>query len=146
VVLNFGWIVDGRVGGMARPRAEDAPWLLERGVTALVSLTERPPAPMEGLEVRDLPVPDMESPTLEQLRTAVDYMQDVVARGGTVVAHCGAGMGRTGTILAAFLVGQGLSPDEAIRAVRDRRPGSIETPGQEQVVFRFAEFLEGGAA
>ena len=144
-MLNFGWIVDGRVGGMARPRPQDAAWLKEQGVTALVSLTERP-VPLEGIDVRHLPVRDMDSPTLEQLRGGVDFMQHVVASGGSVVAHCGAGMGRTGTFLAAFLVGQGVPPDEAIRAVRERRPGSIETPEQERVIYRFAELLEGGAA
>lgn len=145
-MLNFGWIIDKRVGGMARPSPEDARWLREQGVTALVSLTERSPGGMEGIEVRHLPVRDMESPTLAQLREAVDYMRGVVERGGCVVAHCTAGMGRTGTILAAFLVGQGVPPAEAIRRVRERRPGSIETPDQEETVFRFAEMLKGGGS
>jgi atypical dual specificity phosphatase len=144
VPVNFSWLVDGRVAGMARPVPADAGWLREQGVTAVLSLTERFPPPMEGLEVRHLPVRDMESPTLEQIRDAVAYMRAVVAAGGCVVAHCGAGMGRTGTILAAYLVGEGFPPERAIAEVRERRPGSIETLDQEETVFRYADMLWGG--
>ncbi|MEM2545970.1 MAG: hypothetical protein QXJ49_07265, partial [Nitrososphaerota archaeon] len=44
---------------------------------------------------------------------------------------CAAGQGRTGTVLAAYLiVTEGLQPDEAIARVRSVRPGSVE-PEQE---------------
>jgi atypical dual specificity phosphatase len=99
---------------------------------------------MEGIDVRHLPVRDMESPTLEQIRDAVEYMRGVVDAGGSVVAHCGAGMGRTGTILAAYLVRQGLPPDLAIETVRAKRPGSIETYDQEETIYRYADLLGRG--
>lgn len=137
---NFSWIVDGRVGGMARPWPDDLDWLRERGVTAILSLTERKPE-LPGFEVHHVPVVDMTSPTIEQLYAAVGFMRDVVARGGVVVAHCTAGIGRTGTILAAYLVSEGLPPDEALRRVREMRPGSVETVEQEDVLAAFAETL-----
>ena len=49
-----------------------------------------------------------------------------------------AGIGRTGTVLAAWLTRQGLDPDEAIRVLREMRPGSVETGGQVDAVRRFA--------
>lgn len=142
MTLNFSWIVEGRVGGMARPWPNDLPWLKSHGVTAIVSLTEsRPDLP--GFVVLRMPVVDMTSPTVEQLHAAVGFMREVVAKGGAVVAHCTAGMGRTGTILAAYLVAEGVPVEEALYRVREIRPGSVETPDQEDALAAYAESLPG---
>jgi len=138
---NFSWLVDGAVAGMARPRAIDAEWLRAHGITAILSLTMDPPEGFEDWEVLHCPIPDMTPPSLDQLMQAVGFMAEAVRQGGAVVTHCTAGIGRTGTVLAAFLVAGGLGAEDAIRAVRDARPGSIETLGQEAVVARFAELM-----
>ena len=52
--------------------------------------------------------------------------------------HCGAGLGRTGTILACYRVWQGDSAGVAIAEVRARRPGSIETAEQEAIITAYA--------
>jgi atypical dual specificity phosphatase len=141
--LNFSWIVEGRVAGMARPRPGDLPWLREQGVTAILSLTEHRPD-LQGFDVHHIPVVDMTSPTLDQLREAVWFIRRVVEDGGAVVAHCTAGMGRTGTILAAYLVGEGLPVDDALRRVRELRPGSVETIEQEEILSTYAATLPEG--
>jgi atypical dual specificity phosphatase len=140
MTANFSWIVEGRVAGMAHPRARDLPWLRSQGVTAILSLTEVCPD-LPGFEVLRLPVVDMTSPTVEQLHVAVGFIREVVAKGGAVVAHCTAGMGRTGTILTAYLVAEGLPVEEALRRVRELRPGSVETPEQEDALAAYAESL-----
>ena len=56
-----------------------------------------------------------------------------------VGVHCELGRGRTGTMLACYLVArEGYSGDKAISETRARRKGSIETPQQEQAIKDFA--------
>jgi len=139
--FNFSWLMPGLVAGMARPRPDDAPWLREQGVTAIVSLTEAPPPDLDALTVLHVPIPDMTPPTLDQLHRSIRFIEDEIARGGAVVVHCTAGMGRTGTLLAAWLVSRGQPAGEAIRLVRASRPGSIETRSQEKAIRQFAELM-----
>ncbi|KAG8509908.1 Dual specificity protein phosphatase 23 [Galemys pyrenaicus] len=55
-----------------------------------------------------------------------------------VGVHCALGLGRTGTMLACYLVkDRGLAAGDAIAEIRRLRPGSIETYDQEKAVFQF---------
>ena len=57
-----------------------------------------------------------------------------------VVVSCYAGIGRTGTVLACYLVHRGEEPAEAINRVRQLRPSSIQTPEQEAAVYQYADW------
>jgi protein-tyrosine phosphatase len=48
-------------------------------------------------------------------------------------------LGRTGTVLACYLVRRGLSADEALARVRAARPGAVETRAQEAAVRTYAQ-------
>ena len=55
-----------------------------------------------------------------------------------VAVHCGKGMGRTGTMLACYLVAEeGYKTLDAIKETRQRRVYSIETYSQERAIFEF---------
>jgi len=55
-----------------------------------------------------------------------------------VMVHCLAGLGRTGTILACYLIKyQKLSADDSIQKVRESRSGSIQSFPQEEIIFQF---------
>ena len=139
---SFTWIEGERLGAMGRPSTpEDLMWLREQGIQLLISLTEEPP-PRDwvedaGLLLFHMPVEDMVAPTQEQLERSVTAIERAHAQKMGVAVHCGAGLGRTGAVVAAFLVSQGESARDAIFKVRRIRPGSIETEDQAQAVFEF---------
>ena len=143
---NFGWILPGRLAGMARPRVGSADELVGQGIGAVLTLTEAPP-PAElaerGLLVAHEPVQDFEPPPPETIARCVAFARKSWNEGKAVVVHCHAGYGRTGTVLAALLVAEGVSPRDAIETVRALRPGSVETPEQEEAVLRYARSTRG---
>jgi atypical dual specificity phosphatase len=143
--VSLTWIVERQVAAMSMPWPEDVAALARRGVAGVLSLSERVPEglPAPGMSHRHLAVRDFTAPTQTQLAEAVAFMDDVLRGGGAVAVHCGAGLGRTGTVVAAWLVCRGWSADDALREVRRRRPGSVETPEQEEAVRRFGRTLQG---
>jgi len=60
-----------------------------------------------------------------------------------VAIHCHAGYGRTGIVIACWLIyGCGMQPEASMSFVRQSRPGCIETRTQKHFVLRFADDLE----
>ena len=136
------WLIPDTVAGCIYPDEEALGAVSRLGISVIVNLHERP-HPREtlaryGLTELHLPVRDFTPPTLSQIETAIEAIEDAVAAGRRVAVHCAAGLGRTGTLLACYLVRQGMTADEAIVRVRAVRPGSIETPAQEAAVEGYA--------
>jgi atypical dual specificity phosphatase len=138
------WFEDGTLAACGFPRSDDVlRELADRGVGLLINLHERPHAPerMARYHMAELhlPVPDFTPPTPEQLERGVAAMERAIASGTPVAVHCGGGLGRTGTLLACYLVRRGRTAEEAIAHVRALRPGSVETAAQEAAVRSFAQ-------
>ncbi|XDA70680.1 hypothetical protein R6Z07F_001058 [Ovis aries] len=139
---NFSWVLPSRLAGLALPRLPaHYQFLLDQGVRHLVSLTERGPPHSDscpGLTLHRLRIPDFCPPGPEQIDRFVKIVQEANARGEAVAVHCALGFGRTGTMLACYLVKErGLAAGDAIAEIRRLRPGSIETYEQEKAVFQF---------
>jgi atypical dual specificity phosphatase len=144
----FDWVLAEQLGACVNPLVSQSAVseLHTHRITMLVNLHERPdPADiLEQLNAQTihLPVPDSNAPTQAQLDQGVTAISDALKEGRRVAVHCGAGLGRSGTLIAAYLVNQGAAPDDAIAQVRSARPGSIETLEQEAAVHEFASRLD----
>lgn len=140
---EFSWIDKPLVAGMARPGAlDELAWLRDQGIQLIISLTENPFRRdwinEAGLFNMHIPVEDLHAPSQKQIELCLSAIAKARAKQFGVGVHCGAGLGRTGTILACYLVTQDLNARDAIARIRRLRPGSIETPEQEEAVEEFA--------
>ena len=92
-----------------------------------------------GFSFLCLPVPDGGAPTFEQAEEFVHFVSEQRAAHRPVAVHCEAGLGRTGTLLATYLVAQGESAAGAIARVRAVEKVAVETPHQIYFLEQYAE-------
>lgn len=127
--------IDERVFRGAGPDGGDYADLAALGITTVVDLraeandaSEARDAQGAGLERVHLPVRDGQIPTAAQVETFLQVVEDAP---GPVFVHCGAGVGRAGSMSAAYLNLTGQT--EGIGALR--RNLAIGPPSFEQIVF-----------
>ncbi len=152
------WVVPGALAGMPMPyihinrrMAAGGPLtafedelveLHAAGVRAVVCLLNIPGDASvyesAGFSFLCLPVPDGGAPTFEQADEFIRFVSVQRAVQRPVAVHCEAGLGRTGTLLATYLVSQGESAAAAIARVREAERVAVETPQQ----IRFLEEYE----
>jgi atypical dual specificity phosphatase len=134
---NFSWLEKSKVAACGRPETEtELIAAKEQGIRAIVSLTGTPlnPEVVNRLGFEYMHSHISGAPSIEQLDAIIGFIDQKNAESKPVLVHCGEGKGRTGTVLAAYLVSHGYTADEAIRIVRAKRPGSIQTAEQEDVI------------
>jgi dual specificity MAP kinase phosphatase len=120
------------LGGQYRRRS--ARWFERHGITAIVSMRLHPPVEfgaLPGIEILHLPTRDYHAPTLSQLREGADFIGRHVDAGGKVYVHCHHGEGRGPTMVAAYLVHRGMTPEDALLAIRQVR--TFIRPTREQL-------------
>jgi len=143
---NFSWIIENKLAGSAIPTSiDEVKWVIDQGVKSIVTVREEPLGDEWVKEVKYLHIMsnDMGVPEFVDLVSAVDFIHRRITNNEPVMVHCLAGLGRTGTILACYLVKyQNMSADEAIQKVREERPGSIQSYPQEEIIFRFSKTLQ----
>ncbi len=148
--MNFGWVLKDELAGSEGPASlDDLSFLYGQGVRAVIRMEEQTIAADTGnkFDLIDMfvPVPDFTPPELDQIRHMIEFIDQQIGEQRPVVVSCYAGIGRTGTVLACYLVHRGEEPAEAIIRVRRLRPGSIETPEQETAVRQYAAWVHGSA-
>lgn len=143
--LNFGWVIHGSLAGAQGPTSNrDLMFLKLQTIGAIVRMEERTisGASQELVDMYE-PVTDFTPPNPEQLDRMVSFISDQIETWERpVVVTCYAGLGRTGTVLACYLVSTGYSAEQAIRSVRESRPQSIQTREQEDAVFQYQDKLK----
>ena len=142
---NFSWLIEDKLAGSAIPTSKDEiNWLHEQGVKSIVTIREEPLDENWVGEMKYLHVHsnDMGVPTFDDLKESVDFIHNRIEDNEPVMVHCLAGLGRTGTILACYLIKyEKMSAEDAIQHVREKRHGSIQSFVQEELIFQYAKTL-----
>ena len=142
---NFSWIIEEKLAGSAIPTSkEEIDWIKQEGVKSIVTIREEP---LEDEWIKDVNYlhvhsNDMGIPEFSDLVNSVDFIHQRITNDEPVMVHCLAGLGRTGTILACYLIKyEDMTADDAIEKVRRERHGSVQSFSQEEIIFRFEKFV-----
>lgn len=115
--------------------------LLKEGIEADISLEEiRIDAPFGVKYYLWLPVKDHTAPTPLQFKIGVITIDQLVKAKKKVYIHCEKGHGRAPTLVAAYLMAQGVELDEAIDFLRSKRPGVYIHPKQRSALKKLKKF------
>ena len=138
--MNFGWVIPEKLAGSMGPvTMQDLLYLKQQGIGAIVRLEKNTVSgEAAGLIDRAEFVPDFQPPTIEQTDRVLSFIRLQMDGGVPVAVSCKAGVGRTGSILACYLISTGQTAEQAINRVRELRPGSVESPAQLEFVHKYA--------
>jgi atypical dual specificity phosphatase len=152
---NFGWVLDGKLAGSGLPMTySQFFWLIKHGIKTIITVREVPlPSnwftdsikniESDNINYLHLSVEDFGAPSIEEIDSTVDYIQRQIDNRKPVMVHCAAGKGRTGTILAAYLLkNENLTAEQAIKKIRNLRPGSIQSNIQEMTISMYENYLK----
>ncbi len=143
---NFSWIIEKMLAGSGLPGSlDEIDWLIKQGIKTIVTIRETP-LPKEWInndvDYFHVHVEDYKAPTLEELDSIVEYMLYQLENNKPTVVHCLAGLGRTGTVLAGFIMKKNKETyKEAIQTLRLLRPGSVQSETQEMLLFQYEKYL-----
>ncbi len=144
------WVIPGVLAGMPMPflhpdrrmnrggnltKYDDDLTLLHRaGIRAVVSLlgisVDSFVYESAGFSFLDLPVPDGCAPTIDQASIFVRFVREQRSNNRPVAVHCEAGIGRTGTLIAVYLISEGESAVSAVQRIRAVEKSAVETTQQ----------------
>ncbi len=144
---GFLWLKQGKLAGTPVPGVYfdmeyDLKALKRVGVTTLLTLTENAldETRLAPFGIRSIwePVPDMQAPSLDQGVRICERIEQLLSQNEVVAVHCRAGLGRTGTVLAAHLIWEGYGALDALETVRSIEPRWVQSQAQVEFLESFA--------
>ena len=125
---EINWVTDHLAVGGAPLSYEELDRIKESGIDAILNLCAEycdlhDIEAKHGFEVHYLPIHDEKAPDLGDLDRAMAWMDEIIHQNKKVLIHCRLGIGRTGTVLYAYLSSRGLKSrlrETTIRKLRCR--------------------------
>lgn len=110
----ISWVTPSLAVGHAPMSYNHLDRLKKAGIDSIINLcAEFPDLPLieqkAGFDVYYLPIEDEEIPEMENMDKALEWIDESIYLGKKVMVHCRHGIGRTGTIVSAYLLRKGLS-------------------------------------
>ncbi len=86
-----------------------------------------------NLDFIHIPIPDNYPPTISQFNEIYEWLN----KGKGNLVHCVGGIGRTGTVIAAYLImKEGYEPNDAVEEVRKYREGAVQSLQQFEFLMK----------
>jgi|GEM_PF-2331278 atypical dual specificity phosphatase len=157
LIKGLSWIqLNPRIGGMPFPenRADIHALYNQQNVGLIVTLTEDPlpnwyfHGEMYSINIH-LPIAKNKAPSAVQLEYFLRKAQEAHDQGKAVVVHCDRGLGRTGTMLACWMIANergmsfpGMTAEKVIQELRTRRPNSVSSSEQKKFIQYYLESMQ----
>ena len=141
-MYRINWVIPDKLAGGRYPEPGELPEIYKQGIRAIVSMEEYEQPEIitqHRFEHLHVPIPDFTAPSISLLKRIVGFISSMNDKFKPVLVHCYAGIGRTGTVIAAYLITQGMDAESALLKVRARIPGAVQTLEQEHVLKVFEQ-------
>jgi protein-tyrosine phosphatase len=137
--LDYNYITDGIFIGTNQCCSMGLSEVLKKeGITADISLEDVRIDNPFGVEMYTwLPTKDHTPPSPDQLAVGISNIGKFVSQKRKVYVHCKNGHGRATTLVAAYLISTGKTPEEAIAIVKKGRPTMHLQDAQQEALDKF---------
>ena len=123
-------VLPNKLYGKSAPKKEDLEDLNKAGIKSIICLLEDnsniETYNKNGFESLWLPVADDKAPTFEQVEKLIEFIDEQNKNNNTVAIHCQGGKGRTGTLIACYLIAKGASFEEAMEKIEKNQANAIK--------------------